>query len=91
MRGMVVGEGGRSSGVLLYHNGNVLFAVNLNFLFRLHASEPQTRQGEKALAMSVHTLRMMAKGGIHDHVAKVTSFHVADYLLSFYCISLVGR
>ena len=64
-----------------------MFAVNLNFLFRLHASEPQTRQGEKALAMSVHTLRMMAKGGIHDHVAKVTSFKVTHYLLSFYyCI-----
>ncbi|KAI0227359.1 Spermatogenesis-associated protein 20 [Lamellibrachia satsuma] len=47
--------------------------VNLNYLFRLHASEPQTRQGEKARAMAAHTLRMMAKGGIHDHVAK--GFH----------------
>ena len=47
------------------------FSVNLNYLFRLHASEPQTRQGEEARAMAAHTLRMMAKGGIHDHVAKV--------------------
>lgn len=38
--------------------------VNFNFLFRYHH-----RTGdEKALQMAVHTLREMAKGGMHDHI-----------------------
>ena len=59
-----------------------LFSVNFNYLFGLNASEPETRQGEKALAMAVHTLRMMAKGGIYDHVAKVTVVLII-YFMSF--------
>ena len=46
-------------------------SVNLNFLFRVYADEPQSLHSQRALEMSLHTLRMMAKGGIHDHVAKV--------------------
>lgn len=38
--------------------------VNYNFLFRYYS-----RSGnEKALQMSLHTLREMAKGGIYDHI-----------------------
>ena len=61
-----------------------LFLVNFNYLFGVNAGEPETRQGEKALAMAVHTLRMMAKGGIYDHVAKVT------ILLIIYCMSFLN-
>ncbi|XP_030840425.1 spermatogenesis-associated protein 20-like [Strongylocentrotus purpuratus] len=48
--------------------------VNFNFLFRLYSSPPgESEIGERGLKMCLHTLKMMAKGGIHDHVSQ--GFH----------------
>ncbi|KAJ9586527.1 hypothetical protein L9F63_019824, partial [Diploptera punctata] len=44
--------------------------VNLNFLFHVHSREPNSEAGSRALDMCIYTLKMMAKGGIHDHVAQ---------------------
>ena len=46
-------------------------SVNFNFMFRLHANDPDSEMGRRALEMTCHTLKMMGKGGIHDHVAQV--------------------
>ena len=46
-------------------------SVNFNVLFRLYSMERNTERGKTALNMCLHTLRMMAKGGMHDHVAQV--------------------
>ncbi|KAL3258304.1 hypothetical protein MRX96_016693 [Rhipicephalus microplus] len=54
--------------------------VNLNFLLRFRAMllqgnpPPVAKTAvDKSLQMTVHTLRMMARGGIHDHIGK--GFH----------------
>ncbi|XP_076453674.1 spermatogenesis-associated protein 20-like [Babylonia areolata] len=47
--------------------------VNFNALFRLYYIEKDTERGKSALNMCLHTLRMMAKGGMHDHIAQ--GFH----------------
>nr|XP_054762838.1 spermatogenesis-associated protein 20-like isoform X1 [Lytechinus pictus] len=47
--------------------------VNFNFLFRLYGSNRDSDMGERSLEMCVHTLKMMARGGIHDHVSQ--GFH----------------
>ncbi|XP_009067463.1 PREDICTED: spermatogenesis-associated protein 20 [Acanthisitta chloris] len=47
--------------------------VNLNFLFTYWALHRTTPEGAKALQMALHTLKMMAHGGIHDHVGQ--GFH----------------
>ncbi|NWU61590.1 SPT20 protein, partial [Pterocles burchelli] len=47
--------------------------VNLNFLFTYWALHQTTPEGARALQMALHTLRMMAHGGIHDHVGQ--GFH----------------
>ncbi|XP_071476407.1 spermatogenesis-associated protein 20-like [Diadema antillarum] len=47
--------------------------VNFNFLFRLYSTKRDSPEGQKALEMCVHTLTMMTKGGIHDHVSQ--GFH----------------
>ncbi|XP_015266215.1 PREDICTED: spermatogenesis-associated protein 20 [Gekko japonicus] len=47
--------------------------VNLNFLFSYWALHRSTSEGARALQMALHTLKMMAYGGIHDHIAK--GFH----------------
>ncbi|OXB76992.1 UNVERIFIED_CONTAM: hypothetical protein H355_014814 [Colinus virginianus] len=47
--------------------------VNLNFLFTYWALHRTTPEGARALQMSLHTLKMMARGGIHDHVGQ--GFH----------------
>ncbi|PSN43401.1 Spermatogenesis-associated protein 20 [Blattella germanica] len=44
--------------------------VNFNFLFHVYSREPNSEMGKKALDMCLFTLRMMAKGGIHDHVSQ---------------------
>ncbi|KAJ8871507.1 hypothetical protein PR048_027829 [Dryococelus australis] len=44
--------------------------VNFNFLFHVYARDTNSEAGKKALDMCTHTLKMMAKGGIHDHVAQ---------------------
>ncbi|KAK6640110.1 hypothetical protein RUM43_008387 [Polyplax serrata] len=52
--------------------------VNLNFLFHMHAREPNSQRGQKALEMCLHTLKMMAKGGIHDHIGGGFSRYSVD-------------
>ncbi|KAI1896684.1 hypothetical protein AGOR_G00097300 [Albula goreensis] len=47
--------------------------VNLMFLMTFWAANRSTAEGAEALQMTLHTLRMMALGGIHDHVAQ--GFH----------------
>ncbi|CAL8380507.1 unnamed protein product [Gadus morhua 'NCC'] len=47
--------------------------VNLMFLMSYWALNRSTTEGAEALQMTLHTLRMMALGGIHDHVAQ--GFH----------------
>jgi len=53
-----------------------MFAVNLSFLLQL--ADPRSAElcsvsshGQQALDMGLHTLRMMAHGGIRDHVGQV--------------------
>ncbi|XP_061564623.1 spermatogenesis-associated protein 20 [Cololabis saira] len=47
--------------------------VNLMFLMSYWSVNRSTSEGVEALQMAMHTLRMMALGGIHDHVAQ--GFH----------------
>ncbi|XP_009878504.1 PREDICTED: spermatogenesis-associated protein 20 [Charadrius vociferus] len=47
--------------------------VNLNFLFTYWALHRTTPEGAQALQMALHTLKMMAHGGIHDHIGQ--GFH----------------
>lgn len=47
--------------------------VNFSFLFCYWAVHKHTEAGAYALEMALHSLRMMANGGIHDHVAQ--GFH----------------
>ncbi|NXC45148.1 SPT20 protein, partial [Penelope pileata] len=47
--------------------------VNLNFLFTYWALHRATPEGARALQMALHTLKMMAHGGIHDHICQ--GFH----------------
>ena len=43
--------------------------VALNFLLRMHAREgADSKDGKAALAVTLHTLRKMAEGGMHDHL-----------------------
>lgn len=49
--------------------------VNLMFLMSFWAVNRATSEGAEALQMALHTLRMMALGGIHDHVAQVKCGH----------------
>lgn len=46
-------------------------SVNLNFLFTYWALHRTTPEGAQALQMALHTLKMMAHGGIHDHIGQV--------------------
>jgi uncharacterized protein YyaL (SSP411 family) len=47
--------------------------VTLNFLFDFYGSNPESKEGKRALEMSILTLRKMAEGGIHDHIG--AGFH----------------
>jgi len=42
--------------------------VGLNFLFDFYGNDPESKEGKRALEMSLFTLRKMAEGGIHDHI-----------------------
>ncbi len=42
--------------------------VTLNFLDRIYAGDPDSKDGRHALEMTLVTLRKMAEGGIHDHL-----------------------
>ena len=56
--------------------------VNFNFLFSLYAVNPKQDIAKQGLKMTLHTLDMMAQGGIHDHVSQVC--------VSLYFLSKVG-
>ena len=49
---------------------------NFNFLFTYADMYKGSGEEQHAIEMSLHTLRCMAKGGIHDHVAKVSLLDV---------------
>lgn len=40
------------------------------FLFYFYARDPSSVKGKKALDMCLYSLRMMARGGIHDHIGQ---------------------
>ncbi len=42
--------------------------VILNFLDRVYAADPDSKEGKQALEMTLVTLRKMAEGGIHDQL-----------------------
>jgi uncharacterized protein YyaL (SSP411 family) len=44
---------------------------NFSFLFHRYMRDPKSETAEKVKGMALHTLNMMARGGIHDHVAQV--------------------
>lgn len=46
-----------------------------NFIFGFHAyaRDPGNRVYEELKDMCLHTLTMMARGGIHDHIAQVST------------------
>ena len=46
--------------------------VNFNFLFSFYAGNKSDDRAKQGLKMTLHTLKMMAKGGIHDHISQVT-------------------
>ncbi|KAK7918560.1 hypothetical protein WMY93_009844 [Mugilogobius chulae] len=47
--------------------------VNLMFLLSFWCEKRSSSEGAESLQMALHTLRMMALGGIHDHIAQ--GFH----------------
>ncbi|KAM9258534.1 LOW QUALITY PROTEIN: spermatogenesis-associated protein 20 [Cariama cristata] len=53
--------------------------VNLNFLFTYWALHRTTPEGAQALRMALHTLKMMAHGGIHDHIGQVHRYSTDQY------------
>ena len=46
--------------------------VILGFLLKVYARYIGSDMAQKALEMTLSTLRAMANGGIHDHVAQVS-------------------
>ncbi len=42
--------------------------VTFNFLLREYARAPASKEGKRALEMTLFTLRKMAEGGMHDHL-----------------------
>jgi len=42
--------------------------VTFNFLLREYARAPESKEGKRALEMTLLTLRKMAEGGMHDHL-----------------------
>ena len=42
---------------------------NINFLFRYYALNADSRLGNEAKEMALYTLKKIANGGIHDHLA----------------------
>ena len=46
--------------------------VNFNFLFSFYAGNRNDDRAKQGLEMTLHTLKMMAKGGIHDHISQVS-------------------
>lgn len=52
----------------------IFFSVNFNFLFRLYAKykDSFSDMANSSLEMATFTLNKMAKGGIFDHISKVS-------------------
>lgn len=50
----------------------IFLVAILNFLLRLYSRYPESSMGERALQMTLHTLKAMANGGMHDHVGQVS-------------------
>lgn len=46
---------------------------NFLFIFHAFARDPRDKKATKLKDMALHTLKMMARGGIHDHIAQVVS------------------
>jgi uncharacterized protein YyaL (SSP411 family) len=42
--------------------------VTFNFLCDIYGADPNSKEGKRALEMTLFTLRKMAEGGIHDHI-----------------------
>jgi len=67
----------------------------VNFSFLLQLADSRSRQsdsasgrGQQALDMTLHTLRMMAHGGMHDHVGQVRIYEyhtMCSTTLRFVC------
>ena len=55
---------------------SVTYTAILNFLLRVYARYPSSTMGEKSRDMTLMTLRAMANGGMHDHVAQVGNVEV---------------
>ena len=53
--------------------------VNFNFLFHYYSLKPKDDRAKQGLKMALHTLDMMAKGGIHDHVSQVSSNFISPF------------
>ena len=71
--------------------------VNFNFLFHYSALKPKEDRAKQGLKMALHTLDMMAKGGIHDHVSQVSkavffyNSHFNSRLNSHFLLSRSGN
>ena len=57
--------------------------VNFNFLFHYYSLKPQEDRAKQGLKMVLHTLDMMAKGGIHDHISQVSYTSVTIFYFIF--------
>jgi len=42
--------------------------VTFNFLYDFYGADPSSKEGKRALEMSLLTLRKITEGGIHDHI-----------------------
>jgi len=54
----------------------IVFVLAVNFSFLLQLADSHSSHGQQALDMTLHTLRMMAHGGMHDHVGQVKVFSI---------------
>lgn len=55
---------------LIFHANVVI----LDFLLKVYNRYPSSEMGENSLTIALKTLRAMANGGIHDHIAQVGGF-----------------
>jgi len=49
----------------------MIFVLAVNFSFLLQLAASRSAHGQRALDMTLHTLSMMAHGGMHDHIGQV--------------------
>ncbi|XP_066584419.1 spermatogenesis-associated protein 20 isoform X2 [Prorops nasuta] len=53
--------------------------ANWNFLLHMYVRDPQGDLGQECLDMCLHSLRMMARGGIHDHIGQGFARYSVDH------------